>query len=192
MEINTWGNTIIGGVATENIVEGRMVTLTKHSYDHDFGSQTDLPGFGLPDNTQEAAMAHYVVTFQSDDRPLPIVRDMPHFDDALRYGFEHAANAPFQPTLMYLTHPAQQECLTIYAGDQCIAFGEGIYTVPSGCYVYSAEIEIPGMPLGVCDKTTDGPAAAGKLHYQTTVGYVVAEVYRFHSDDSRLTFKILH
>ncbi len=108
----------------------------------------------------------------------------------MRYGFDQTANAPFSPTLVYITHPGQQEGLTIYAGTACVAFGEGIYTVPSGAYIYSAEVEIPGMSLTAADANTDGAASAGKLRYSTS--NVVAEVYHFDSDTSKLTFKILH
>ncbi len=44
MEINHYGDTILGVVATEDIVEGRMVLLTNHSYSEDFGSMEELPG----------------------------------------------------------------------------------------------------------------------------------------------------
>jgi hypothetical protein len=190
MEINHYGDTILGVVLTENIVEGRMVLLTSHSFDEDYGSLVDLPGVKLPDNTDEATRARYILTWAQDNRSLPIYQPQPHFDNALRYGFDQAANAPFSPDEVYITHPGVQEGLTIPSGVSAVAFGEGIYTVPSGGYVYSAEVEIPGMPLAVCDANTDGATSAGKLHYQTTT--TVAEVVKFDSSTSKLTFKILH
>jgi hypothetical protein len=190
MEINHYGDTILGVVATEDIVEGRMILLTSHSFSYDFGSLEDVPGAKLPDNATEAVRARYCITFAQDNRDTPIYEPNPHFDWALRYGFDQAANAPFSPTYVYLTHPGQQEGLTIYSGNACIAFGEGIYTVPSGAYVYSAELEIPGMPLVVCNANDDGAAHAGKLKYGAS--NTVAEVYRFDSSTNRLTFKILH
>ena len=43
MEINEF-NSVLGVMPTEDIVEGRFVLLTSHSFSSDFGSQTDLPG----------------------------------------------------------------------------------------------------------------------------------------------------
>lgn len=189
MEINHYGDTILGAVATEDIVEGRMVLLTSHSHTRNFGSQADLPGVKLPDNSTEAVHARYCVTFAQDNRATPIYQPHPAYSYALRYGFDQAANAPFSASV-YLTHPNVQEGLTIPSGEDLVAFGEGIYTVPSGAYVYSAEVEIPGMPLAVSNTGDHGAADAGKLRYSQT--NPVAEVYRFNTTNSRLTFKILH
>jgi hypothetical protein len=190
MEINHYGDTILGVVATEDIIEGRMILLTSHTWSKNYGSLEDVPGAKLPDNTTEAARARYCITFAQDNRDTPIYQPNPSFDWALRFGFDQAANAPFSPTLVYLTHPGQQEGLTLYSGEACIAFGEGIYTVPSGAYIYSAEVEIPGMPLTVANSGDDGASEAGKLKYSNS--NVVAEVYRFDSSTNKLTFKILH
>jgi len=187
MEINHYGDTILGVVAAENIVEGRMVLLTSHSFSRNFGSQTDLPAVKLPDNSTEAVRARYCVTFAQDNRATPFYYPQPAFSYALRYGFDRSANAPFSATV-YLTHPNVQEGLTIPSGEDCLAFGEGIYTVPSGAYIYSAQLEIPGMPLVVANNGDDGAGQGGKLKYGAS--NTVAEVIRLH--DSKLTFKILH
>lgn len=189
MEINHYGDTILGVVLTANTVEGRMVLLTSHSWDKDYGSLTDLPGAKVPATSDEAIRARYVVTWAQDNQSLPLYSPQPSFSYALRYGFDQAANAPFAATV-YLTKPGQQEGLTIPSGSAALAFGEGIYTVPSGAYVYSAEVEVPGNPLAVADTATDGAGEAGKLKYSVT--NPVAEVYHFDSTSSKLTFKILH
>jgi hypothetical protein len=189
MEKNHYGDTILGVVATENIVEGRLVLLTSHSYSRNYGSQEDLPGIKLADNTTEAARARYCVSFEEDNRSLPLYQPQPELDWAERYGWEQAANAPFSATV-YLTRPGVQEGATIPSGSGALAFGEGIYTVPSGSYIYSAELLIPGQPLTSADTTTDGASEAGKVKYSTSG--VVAEVVRFNTANGRLTFKILH
>lgn len=43
VQVNQY-STIIGAVATEPIVHGRMVKLAANSYDYDFGGRKDLPG----------------------------------------------------------------------------------------------------------------------------------------------------
>lgn len=189
MEINHYGDTILGVVASEDIVEGRMVLLTTNSFSRDFGSQTDLPAVKLPDTQAEAGRARYCVTFEQDNRSLPLYQPHPAFGFALRGGFDQAENAPFSATV-YLTHPGVQEGRTIPSGEGALAFGEGIYTVPSGAFVYSAELQVPGSPLAACDTAQDGAGSAGKLHYSTTE--VVAEVVRYNNATNRLTFKILH
>lgn len=189
MEINHYGDTILGVVATEDMVEGRMVLLTSHTWDEDFGSLTDLPGAKLPDSTTEAAKARYCVTFAQDNRSLPLYQPQPAFDWAERYGFDQSENAPFSATV-YLTHPGVQEGRTIPSGAGALAFGEGIYTLPSGAYVYNASLTVPGATLTVADTASDGASEAGKIKYGTS--NVVAEVIRYNSDTGRLTFKILH
>lgn len=185
MEINHYGDTILGVVVIDDTVEGRMVCLTSHTEDVNYGSLTDVPGAMVPSSAAEAARSRYVVTFAQDNRSLPLYQPQPQFSFALRYGFDQAANAPFAATV-YLTKPGQQEGLTIPSGTAAVAFGEGIYTVPSGAYVYDATIETPGTQLEVAYTNPD----KGKLTVLDG-GSVVAEVVRYYSD-GHLTFKILH
>lgn len=187
MEINHYGDTILGAVVVEDVVEGRMLCLTAHTESEDFGSLSDLPGARLPRSTTEAAASRYIVAFAQDNRKTPFYRDNPSFEFALRYGFDQAANAPFDPGLVYLTHPGNQDAMTIPSGSKVLLFGEGVYTVTSGNYIYSSEMEVPGSSLTV--ENTAG-ANRGKLKYSTS--NVVAEVVHFDGDDSSLTFKILH
>lgn len=188
MEINHYGDTILGVVPTEDIVEGRMVLLTSHTFSYDFGSREDLPGVKLPDDATEAARARYCLTWAQDNRGLPIYQPHPSLPSySQRYGFNQDANAPFAATV-YITHPGQQEGLTIPSGMPSAAYGEGIYTVPSGAYVYSAEVEVPGNPLAVANASDDGADDAGKLKYSGT--NPVAEVYEYDSTSGKLTFKL--
>lgn len=187
MEINHYGDTIKGVVVAEDIVEGRMVCLTSHSVSRNYGSLTDVPGAKLPTNAAEAARARYCVTWAQDNRSLPLYVPQPAFSHALRYGFDQAANAPFAATV-YLTHPGVQEGLTIPSGSEALAFGEGEYTVPSGAFVYSADVEVPGTQLEVVH--TAG-ANRGKLQ-ALAAGSAVAEVIHFDDAEFKLTFKILH
>ena len=189
MEINHYGDTVMGVVLTADTVEGRMVLLTAHSWSKDFGSQSDLPGAKVPATAAEAIRARYCITWEQDNRATPIYLPNPAYSFALRQGWDQAQNAPFAATV-YLTHPGVQEGLTIPSGSNAVAFGEGIYTVPSGAYIWSADVEVPGNPLDVADTATDGAAFAGMLHYGTTSP--VAEVYHFDTATSKLTFKILH
>lgn len=185
MEINHYGDTILGIVVTEDVVEGRMICLTSHTEDNDYGSLTDVPGAKLPASAGEAARSRYVITWAQDNRSLPLYQPQPAFSYALRYGWDQSANAPFAATV-YLTRPGVQEGLTIPSGSSAVAFGEGVYTVPSGSYVYDATLEIPGTQLEVAYTDPD----KGKLTVLSN-GSVVAEVIRYKSD-GHLTFKILH
>ena len=189
MEINHYGDTVMPVVAQENTVEGRMVLLTTNVHSRNYGSQTDLPGVKLPDTAAEAARARYILKFEQDNRTLPIYQPNPSYSNALRYGFDQDANAPFSATV-YLTHPGVQDAQTIPSGAGCVAYGEGIYTVTSGNYVYSANIETPGNPLQVCNTAEDSESTSGKLKYGNT--NPVAEVYRYDSSTGDLEFKILH
>jgi hypothetical protein len=185
MEKNHYGDTILGVVVTEDIVEGRMICLTSHSVDHNFGSYTDVPGAMLPSSVAEATRSRYVITFAPDNRPTPLYIPQPHYDWSTRWGWEQTTNVPFTAEVQ-LTHPDVQLCKTIPSGVGAIAFGEGEYTVLSGCYVYDASIEVPGTQLEVAYTNPN----KGKLTVLDQGG-VVAEVIEYHSD-GRLTFKILH
>ena len=188
MEINHYGDTLLGLVLQEDVVEGRMLLLTTNVHSRNFGSQSDLPGAKLPDNATEASRAKFCVAFEQDNRSLPLYQPHPSFDWALRYGFDQDANAPFSATV-YLTHPGVQVGQTIPSGQGAVGFGdESIITVPSGAYVYSAEIAVPGTYLEVANTNDDGAGSAGKLMVGTTAP--VAEVVRFNSDNDRLTFRI--
>jgi hypothetical protein len=188
MEKNDYGDTVLGVVTTEDIVEGRMVLLTSHSESYDFGSWGDLPGVKLPDTGAEAARARYCLTWAQDNRSLPLYQPHPDYQPyALRYGWDQAANAPFAATV-YITRPGVQEGLTIPSGTPANAFGEGLYTVPSGAFVYSAEIEVPGNPLAVANTADDSASDAGKLKYSAT--NPVGEVYEYDSSTGKLTFKL--
>lgn len=185
MEKNHYGDTILGLVATEDLVEGRMVCLTSHSENNNFGSMTDVAGAKLPTSQAEAARARYVVAFAQDNRSLPIYQPQPHYDWALRDGWEQATNVPFNATVL-LTHPGVQVGQTIPSGSLAVGYGEGEYTIPSGSYVYAADVEIPGTQLEVAYAGAD----KGKLTV-LSAGSAVAEVTRFHTD-GRLQFKVLH
>jgi hypothetical protein len=115
MEINHYGDTIKGVIASTDLVEGRMICLTSHSFDNDYGSDVDVPGAKYASTDAEKTRARYVITWAQDNRQTPLYSPgraapgtNPHFDNALRYGWDQAANAPFSATV-YLTHPGQQE-----------------------------------------------------------------------------------
>lgn len=187
MELNHYGDVVMGAVAMEAFVEGRFVLLDSHSFDIDFGSQTDLPGCRLPDNSTEAAKARYITKFAQDNRSLPIYQPHPAFDWALRYGFDQAENAPFNADV-YITHPGVQVGRTIPSGSNVVLYGEGIYTLPSGAYIYNVALRTPGATMTVANSTDDG-ADTGKL--KSSASNVVAEVVRFDSSDASLTFRVL-
>lgn len=189
MEIRHYGDTILGVVAMEAIPEGRMVVLDAHATSHNFGSRTDLPGARVPATSDEAARARYCIAFSVDNRSLPIYEPTPAFPFAMRHGWDLDANVPFD-TEVQLTHPSNKLGQTIPSGSLAVAFGEGIYTVPSGAYVYDATIEVPGTQLVVADTASDGATDAGKLKVGTS--NVVSEVYHFDDTTGALTFKVLH
>jgi hypothetical protein len=185
MEKNHYGDTILPVVVVQDIVEGRMVCLTSHTEDVDYGSLVDVAGVKLPTTIAEAARSRYVLAFAQDNRSLPIYQPTPSMPFALRWGWDQAQNVPFNATVL-LTHPGVQLDQTVPSGSAAVAFGEGIYTVSSGQYVYAADVEIPGTQLEVAYTNPD----EGKLTVLNG-GTVVAEVYQYHTD-GRLTFKVLH
>lgn len=185
MEINKYTD-ITGVITAEAIVEGRMVLLTSHSFNHDYGSQVDLPAARLPDTAADAAMAHFILTWAVDNTMPPIYYSLPTVaNTSLRYGFDGAANVPFSATV-HLTAPSMTEGQTIPSGHLALAFGPGVFTVPSGEFVYSASL-VPGAWLAVTDPVTDAAEDAGKLKYSATASF--AQVLELDSGQN-LTFRI--
>lgn len=189
MEINHYGDTVMGVVPQENIVEGRMILLTSNVHSRNYGSQAELPGVKLPDTAAESVRARYVLVFEQENRKPPIYQPHPSYDWDMRFGFNQDTNAPFDATV-YITPPNVQIGHTIPSGGGAVAFGEGIYTVTSGNFVYSADIETPGTALQACNTAEDGADEAGKLKVGTT--NPVAEVVYYDSTNAKLQFKIYH
>lgn len=191
MEINDFDK-VLGVEPTADVAEGRFVVLVPHTFSYDFGSRTDLPGAHVPTTTEEATRARYCVTFAVSNEPTPLMRPMPSFAFALRDGgFDQAANAPFSATV-YLTQPGNQEGLTLPSGVPALAYTEGIFTLPSGAYIYDTNIIKPGSLIVIQDATTDSTAGeAGKPKYTSTnaVG-VVGETVAYDSSSKRLTIRV--
>jgi len=187
MELNHYGDFVIGAVAMDDIVEGRFVILASHSLSKDYGSQSDLPGTRLPVSSTEAARARYITKFEQDNRSLPIYQPHPAFSYALRYGFDQGENAPFAATV-YITHPGVQSERTIPSGSNLVLYGEGIYTIPSGSWIHSANLHVPGATFTIGDRATD-TTDAGKV--KSSASNVIGEVVRYNSSNDELTIRIL-
>jgi len=184
MEINAFEN-VIGVVTVADVVEGRFVVLTPHSESSDFGSQEDLPGAKIPSTADEATKARYIITFAVDNRPLPLVETYPSNDFALRGGWDQAANTPFSAT-MHLSYPGMHDGATIASGVNAIAFSQGTFTLPSGCYVYSSDIVNVGASLIVEHSGAD----AGKVKYSATNAIGTNfETVGYDADKNTLTVK---
>jgi len=188
MEINDFDQ-VIGVIPVADIPESRFIVLTGHSFNFDFGSAVDLPGAKVPATAEEAKRAIYCITWKMDNRPTPIYA-VPQVDFAERGGWNRAANAPFATTV-YLTHPGQQEGLTIPSGVSALAYTEGIFTFPSGSYVYSAPIATPGCLIMVCDTASDGAGSAGKPKATASMAAgVIGETYSYDGTNSKLTIRV--
>ena len=185
MEINKYFD-ITGAVANENMKEGRLVKLVAHTFSYNYGSREDLPGAELPDTSAEAAQAHFIIAFAVDNSTPPIYQSYPTIPNtSLRYGFDGASNVPFAATV-HLTAPSMKEGLTIPSGALALAFGPGVFTVPSGDWIYNASI-VPGAWLISGDTASDGAGEAGKPKYSATETKL--ETIRVDSDQN-LTFRI--
>jgi len=190
MEINRFED-VIGVVPTEDIVEGRFVLMTSHTYDHDFGSQTDLPGVKLPDTAEEAKRCKFVLTWAVDNRQPPYYEAQPALAWSLRRGgFDQSANVPFDANVR-MTYPGYQDCQTIPSGTPSLAYTEGTFTIPSGCYIYSAEIIIPGAAIVIANANDDTADEAGKPMYEATFAAgVIGFTERYNSTTGALTIRV--
>jgi hypothetical protein len=193
MEINKFTD-IVGVVLTEAVVEGRMVLLAQNTQAaYDFGSRSDLPGARRPADDTEAGRAKFVVTWPVSNArahgPIKMFVPQPSLEWALRQGgWDQAANVPFSADV-HLTYPGQKDGVTIPSGSLALAFDRGVFTVPSGSYVYSDSLRNPGATLEVLNIADDTDADAGKLAYAS--GGTIAVTEHFDVSTYALTFRTL-
>lgn len=190
MEINRFED-VIGVRAVEDIVEGRFVVLTSHNLGGEIMNvDADLPGAKLPDTAEEAKRARFCLTFAVDNRPAPIV-DFPSAAFDFRGGWVNSSAGPLTGLKMWLTHPGNQVSQTVPSGYKALAFSLGTYTIPSGQYIYDANLEVPGAAVAIADAASDGAGEAGKPKYQATLalGYV-GFVQVFDSSTGDLTIRL--
>jgi hypothetical protein len=189
MEINEFED-VLGVIPTEDIVEGRFVLLCAQGFTYDFGSLEDLPGVKLPDNIVESCKARFILTWKVDNRPTPIYA-VPSYPFAMRGGWNQAPNAPFSTTV-YLTHPGNQNCLTIASGVSSLAYTEGTFTVYSGCYIDSPQIRVVGANVAIANTADDSAPEAGMPKYGGAGPGLasIAETYRYDSTPGALTIRI--
>jgi hypothetical protein len=184
MEINKMTD-VRGVVAVQDITEGRFVLITPNIVGTvDFGSRGDLPGVKLPANSDEAALAKYVVTWPVPYQSMPMYIPTPELSYSLRRGgFDQSANLPMTSTTIHLTWPGQKHGVTIPSGYLALAFGGGVFTLPSGYWVSSDNIKLAGASFTVSNTADHGSTEAGKPRYATSnvVGYV--ERYDSSNDD---------
>jgi len=204
VEINK-SHDITGVITTEDIVEGRHVLLTSHpgygtiageaGVQDLTGRLIDEPGVKLPDTVTEAGRAVYIITWPVSNMKPPMMLPFvgPAYSFALRQMFDQASNLPLTGRTIYMTYPGYQESVTLPSG--CLALGfngvKGEFTLPSGQYVYSANLQVPGTRLRACDTVTDGAGSAGMLAETNGVTTDIAEVSRFNVSTYALTFRHL-
>lgn len=187
MEINRFDK-VQGVVVTEDIVEGRFVVLGTHSETHDFGSREDLLGAKVPTSDEEAKRARYIVTWPVSNVPAgqPIYQPTPSYSFSLRQGFGSAANVPFDAKV-YLTYPGYTDGATIPSGNLALAFTEGVFTIPSGGYIYSADVIVKGAALIVEYSGAD----AGKPKYTASLAVgVIGFTENYDSSTGALTVRV--
>lgn len=192
MEINRFED-VIGGITQADTVEGRFVVMVANAMLGTYiNINDDLPGFKVPATAEEAKRAKYVLAFAVDNRQSPILNypAAPLFDTRGGFG-GNAQQGPLTGLTMYLTHPENQEGNTIPSGYRALGYTEGTFTFPSGAYVDSDEIKVPGAAIIVADTASDSAADAGKPKYTATMAAGVIGVTEvFDSATGRLTIRV--
>jgi len=184
MEINNILGDVKAVVAVNDIVEGRMVTLQTHTLSADFGSLVDLPGVDTPNTADEAKKARFMVAFPVTYQKPPFYISPPQMAYALRGGFDQADNSDFNADVL-TTYPGYKISKTIPSGTLARAFGAGTYTIPSGQFVYSANL-VPGAGVSVNYAGAD----RGKLQYEATYDSDVVVGFVTHLDSTTLALTV--
>lgn len=190
-EINRFED-VIGVVTQADTVEGRFVVLVANAMTGTFiNINSDLPGARVPATAEEAKRAKFMLMFAVDNRQSPIVNypAAPTFD--LRGGWVNSTQGPLTSLTMWLTHPENQEDKTVVSGLKALGYTEGTFTFPSGAYVDSAAIKVPGCAIMVADTASDGAGSAGKPKAQTSLAVgAIGFTEAYDSADGRLTIRV--
>ena len=192
MEINFFED-VIGVVPTEDIVEGRFVLITPHTFSYDLGSREDLPGVKLPDTADEAKRCKFILTWAVSNSSTPMYIPQPDLDNgARRGGWSETANTPITGSTIYLTYPGYTDGQTIPSGTPSLAYTEGTFTIPLGGYVADANIITIGAAIAIADTNTDNAGDAGKPKYAATIDdSVIGYTERYDSGNGDLTIKMI-
>lgn len=188
MEINKFED-VIGVIPVADVVEGRFVLTTPHTFTSDFGSKEDVPGCKVPSTAAEAAAARYCITWTPDNQPLPFYETLPTLDNtfATRGGWSKGANMPLSATIYMTHHSSGPESQTIPSGVAALGYTEGVFTLPSGSFIYDTNVIKVGANLVVAYDAGN----EGKLKYQA--GYdiqVVGNTVSYDSTSNKLTVRI--
>lgn len=186
MEINRFED-VIGGVTQADIVEGRFVVMTTNTFGGGFmNTDDDLPGFAVPSTAEEAKRAKFCLTWAVDNRQAPLV-NYPGTTFDFRGGWVNSESGPLTGLTMWLSHPGNQEGQTIPSGYKALGYTEGTFTLPSGHFVDSSDIKVPGCAIMIEHSGAD----AGKPKAQTSlaVGFI-GFTEAFDADKYRLTIRV--
>ena len=190
MEINRFEE-VLGVVAQADTVEGRFVVLVANAMGGLFmNTDTDLAGARVPATAEEAKRAKYCLTWAVDNRQSPLVMSYPGSVFDFRGGWVNNSSGPLAVT-MWLTHPGNQEGRTIPSGYKALGYTDGTFTLPSGAYVDSDEIKVPGAAIIVADTNSDSASDAGKPKYTATAAEgKIGVTEAFDSATGRLTIRV--
>lgn len=190
MEINRFDD-VLGVKTQQAIVEGRFVSLCAQTISGLYMNiDADLPGVRLPVDAEDARRAKFCVTFAVDNRETPIV-DYPNTSYDFRGGWVNSTQGPLTGVTMWLTPPGNQEGQTIPSGYKALAFTEATVTLPSGHYVDSADIRVPGAAIVVSNVADHGAGVAGMPRYAAAMAAgVIGFTQTYDAHDGRLTVRI--
>jgi hypothetical protein len=190
MEINNFDQ-VIGVVTQADTVEGRFVIMIANAMGGLFmNTDTDLPGARVPATAEEAKRAKFCLTWAVDNRQSPLVMSYPGVTYDFRGGFVRSSSGPVATTL-WLTHPGNQEGVTIPSGYKALGYTEGTFTFPSGAFVDSAAIKVPGCAIMIADTASDGAGSAGMPKAQTSLAVgAIGFTEAFDAATYRLTIRV--
>lgn len=191
-EINRFED-VIGVVTQADTVEGRFVVLVANAMTGTFiNINDDLPGAKVPATAEEAKRAKFMLMWAVDNREAPILNypAAPLFDTRGGFG-GNTTQGPLTGLTMWLTHPGNQEGTTIPSGYKALGYTEGTFTFPSGAFVESDEIKVPGAAIIVADTASDSADDAGKPKYTATMAAgVIGFTETYDSATHRLTIRV--
>lgn len=168
-----------GAILVTSVLEGLAVQVNDSGVAR--GLQTDLPFAGLADSGMNPV---FILAAAPDDfdRPVDIRQYQAGWrvvsDKTLSTGYSE----PLETVTRYNVGISNLYNPTIPSGFLVNLHRGGIYTVPSDCFVDSADIKVPGNRIEV--------GSDGKWQRATVAANAVGEVVEYRADTGELIFEL--
>jgi hypothetical protein len=178
MHVSVLSDVVRGGITAADILEGLAVTLSNSGVVN--GNQQDLPTIVA---ASESAAPVYVLEAAPDNFSRPVDLRQYRAGWNVTLGREDSDfSEPLETITRYNVGISNLDNPTVPSGFLGLAHRGGVYTVPSTCYIDSADIKVPDNYIEV--------GAGSKWEYTASRTNAVGQVVEYDAATGNLTFQL--